>query len=73
MIKRLTVFYNPREEQHESLMARLRETGLELTALPTSGPYSLWKRGEGDSIEGVAYGPTAINYFLDTYKKTRAA
>jgi len=73
MIKRLTVWYNQREPDHERIMKMAVETGLNLTCLPTSDCYTIWTRLKDDSIGHAYYGPTAVKRLLSSLIEKKVA
>lgn len=55
---RIKYFINRREPDAMALAQRMRESGIEFSSMPTSGPLMLWVDGR------TSYGPTAVKYAI---------
>ena len=73
MISRLTIFYNPHEQEHTNIRELAEQTGMNLTFLPTSGPYTIWTRANDNAIEGTYRGPTAVKHLLNSLLEKKAS
>jgi len=70
MIKRIRVFSNRRERDHEDIKRMLAKTGIEYRLIPTTGVYTLHLFDETGNSRG-AYGPTAVKYALKSLLEKR--